>query len=284
MPGPRPPADDLINEFIFDKKCAHDKNYKEFWNWCRQGVGKFEAYCVNLSGATTNCRVQFEYNVNETQLPKPVPCPINATKFHESNIYGFANQTDKPSEAIQYMSAKLPTNIHYIRTCPTGPNCQKDEVQDGIKRLTDKRAQEIIDFCEYQINPGMSWWLIALIVLLTIGAVGSAFAAFWKYWLRRRLYGGQPGDQFSTMGSSYTSAPISSVSNQGYASGGAGSRAASSMLPNLPAASRLASERSGSLNRRDRTTRSDLSSRSRSRNSGTSHRPYSTLISRASQR
>lgn len=227
----RPPADDLINEFIFDKKCAKGENFTKFFNWCRFGRGDIETVCYGLSGTNSPCflyllfdapgNYDYDYcggakpggrafgvilnqaNQNSTETPQSI---INGS----STVNPVINTTDPVIEEI------TPFNLYYKRVCFLGVPCtgDHDEIQYSTIPLSLERAKEIDSFCEYQINPviGMPWWLILLIVALTIGAVAGAFALFWKYWLRRRIYGRQKGEK-SSLGSAFTSAPISSATD-----------------------------------------------------------------------
>lgn len=315
----RPPADKYINEFIFDKKCAYGANFTKFFDWCRFGTGSVESECRGISATTSNCYVKLWFNVDPANRPNPNWCAggsgrslafddalnsfagdvttVNSTMTDGATINATLNATtEEPSTtpmATTLPSVNLPKNIFYSLNCPFSKPCTgKDQITPDLYELDTEFATKIMDFCEYQINPviGMPWWLILLIVLATLTAVGIAFSLFWKYWLRRRLYGRQPGEAMSTMGSSYTSAPISNLSGaSAYNASGAPSSirvtSPSNLRSGIRVPSRPSSMRGSAIRSNLASNRSSLStgsrprsrSSSRSRSKNPSQKGFSTF-------
>lgn len=315
-PTGRPPADELLNEFIFDKKCGQGENFTKFFNWCRSGEGWVDTTCFGVSGSSTPCVVYFSFDVADGFKYDRCEKRPRGIAYEEILYQEVQNVTGTPQPMVNESSSLrpefnepgdptvIPRNVYYNKSCSLGKPCSgKDEIQSSIVPLTEERALEIKQFCEYQINPviGMPWWLIVLIVLLTIAAVAGAFTLFWKYWLRRRIYGRQRGDR-SSLGSEFTSAPISSAlgvtsnkpSNLAAQSGQSGqsgirvfhvpSIASGNMRSSRQSSRKPASMSSNSMRSNIPSTRSSLSrSRSRSlpRSKNSSAKPKLSLIDRS---
>lgn len=290
--GARPPADELLKEIIFDQKCYNNNDNSTrlpFLEWCSKGKGKISAVCLGLGGSNVNCTVNAEFDPPEKRayVLEDYVQPIWREEGHLATATETVNSTTSPllngSSTIGPSSTvppppdiKLPKKVKWEQICPVGLG--KNYTQRHSVDLTPDKAETIMDFCEYQLDPtrGMAWWLILILVLLTIAGVSAAFALFWKYWLRRRIYGKEPGETSSRVGSSYTSAPISSMSGvsqpSGFkrvsqarpsTSGAQFSRASGSGVPSGRSSTRLHS-RSGSLRANNPSVRSSVSAKSSS--------------------
>lgn len=183
--GERPPADDLINEIIFDKKCGRKKEGREaFFKWCtgeREYVNNIR--CSGLAGSSgQDCEVSASYY------------PGNGTNL-------------KPP----YYTDFKPKGIKVKIKCPNLANPDKAVDWPPIEApfKNDDEFLKAAKYCRQELYgvDGLAWWVILLIILAVLLVLALAFYLFWKYFLRARYY------KTNSNGlSQYTSAPFSATS------------------------------------------------------------------------
>lgn len=191
----RPPADKVINEVFFDKKCGYNETHDLFFTWCSRAPinQKVKAQCSGLTGTDIVCDFRGAFVDNNSSniddLPEYVP------------------DSDATTVVPSYPE-KLPEYWSYRWICDYG-GPTKITNTNGTEKLDSDQADQIIMICRQELYgvQGLPLWLILLIIFLVLSAVTVSAGLFWKYYIKKKFY----GHQHSTRtGSQWTSAPYQS--------------------------------------------------------------------------
>lgn len=252
----RPPADRIINEVFFDKKCGKGETNKQFFRWCMDPKqNTFTTKCQGIGGAKVLCegRGNFTYKTAGISyreyldgLNDYLDDPNVVVRATTSSIHTMSSIKTTISEMTTGKSTvgKLTTALSNMTTAVTPrptttkpstpayetpityPDRFKMRLSCGFSNdpgklvpwdydvgVTQTEFAKITKICYQEIyGPlGMPLWLIILIVLIVLSTLTVAGVLFWRYWLKRRVY--KQGGARSTMGSTWTSAPVSNASS-----------------------------------------------------------------------
>lgn len=194
--GGRPPADIIINEVFFDKKCGLEKSHDRFYKWCSvASVGKkVKTQCEGISGSSGYCDF-------EAAFVKDLNSPLDNLTDYEF----IANDTSIPEYPDKY-----PEYIYTSHSCNMGG--QKATVWTNVTKISPDLSERIVRACHQEMYgvSGLPLWLILLVIFLVLLAISIAGSLFWTYWVKKKL-DKKPGGS-SRMSSRLTSAPFSSSS------------------------------------------------------------------------
>lgn len=202
--APRPPVDTMPNEIFFDKKCGKGKDHDTFFKWCAKpnDTERIHVVCEGISGSMGYCDAEVWFGFEGQR---------------SGNFTFFDSQPKPNSTTIPSIIPKgrLPTKLNWKIICSVGPE-KKALLTVGDVRIAKKVSEDIVTICRQELyGPEQGWplWLILLVIFILIVALTIAGSLFWTYWLKRKIYGPQPGEPLSTLGSRWTSVPISGVSS-----------------------------------------------------------------------
>jgi len=237
----RPPADEIITEFFFDKKCGTGDTHDRFYDWCSSGNTTIRnVTCEGVGGDAGICTFEGKFSAIKTladsygylqdymiELYRAAPSELtNSTSLRPDQQNATVSNSDKNLTTAANTTATTTTTtlapevksanyeFYYNHVCDFGG---PSKMQNRTDRITIDRStfEKIKRICYQEMHGApysLPWWMIVIIVMLVIMAVGTAASLFWKYWLRRRVYGRRTGEPTSDLGSMWTSAPFSSSS------------------------------------------------------------------------
>lgn len=259
-----PPADDIVNEVFFYRKCGRFKTDKVFFQNCinpTTGIIK-NIKCERLGGSSGACDFGIEYCFSQTKGQECPPGDIapavlieraaNDTVSTTVSTNLTTSTTPVPSSTTVAPVAQIPTGFRYYHTCSNGPG--KPSTIFNTKVVPREKMEEVMEFCRQELfgpPKSLPLWLILLIIFLVITAVSIASFLFWRYWLRKKLYEKPQRENSSSFGSFFTSAPFSSRS-----------AAPSSAARSMPSAKRMGAS-GGSIASARQKSASTSSSRAR---------------------
>lgn len=178
-----PTGKELFKEIFLEKKCGVDTTtHDPFFKWCAGYSKSVVASCSNITNSQgLNCIINARYTPENITLEPPY-------------------------------FPQVPTGIIYNMKCPNDIQPSKSILwDDAIEKFADRENYlEYNKFCYqevYGLPLGMPWWLILIIVLVSLLIVTVGGTLFWKYYLRRIMYRHK-----STLDNQFTSKPISSFS------------------------------------------------------------------------
>lgn len=226
----RPPADVMPAEVFFDKKCGKKagSEHDSFYRWCSKPVEKeLTVNCTEVGGLKGDCIFKFRFGFDKI---KKRYAQLSSSDFDSSSSFRELGLVD-PKTGPKLDNSTNTTAPIGQPPIPQDPprilfwdyKCAYGNKTSGIlgeSKLSKDVADKIIRTCNqelYGVQESWPLWLILLVIFIILVALTVAGGLFWRYWLRRKVYGRQAGEPASTLGSQWTSAPLSAysdVSNQ----------------------------------------------------------------------
>lgn len=166
----RTPADNLINEVFFDKKCGLDGSHDRLYQWCSEVPAErlVKSRCEGISGSAGPCELEAAFVPSEN---------YNTSKLSEF----VSNSTAVPGE---------PKFIYIKHACSMGgEDSTKWTNETKFLPLPRDELDKIILNCRQELYgvEGMPLWLILLVAFLVVIAVSVAGSLFWKFWLKHKI-------------------------------------------------------------------------------------------------
>lgn len=210
MSDERPPADVMPAELFFDKKCGKSsEEHDYFFKWCSNPTdSRISVNCTGVGGIKGDCRfgLKFGFELTKNML-------VELQYLNPSSAV-FSNTTESSLTTVittTESAPKIPNELVWNYDCHYAG---KKSGLGGRSILTTEVAEKIVKTCHqelYGYTKPWPLWLILLVILIILSTLSFAGFLFWKYWLRPKLYGRQAGG-VSTLGSQWTSVPLSNSS------------------------------------------------------------------------